>query len=195
MNHPVFLREVWPEGYFNSLENVLSPLDSYVSVCRDMRADVLATLFLTRNFHAVYTPHVSPRLHMAATRYMDLYGPLMSSITLEVDFTKLGGAWRPEAAALNPWHGLNRIKKLVDRFVEKQLELVRQKPSQHLRVLVRRYYGFRPALEALNAKTTKPSKTKPLNLTATVAAPTRQHQAFTHLLPVSPVHGTAPPPT
>ncbi|KAK4233738.1 hypothetical protein C8A03DRAFT_38540 [Achaetomium macrosporum] len=156
MNNPYFLHDVWPvnrlnhpkewsTNYFDSLESVLSSLDNYTSVCSAMRADVLATLFLTRHFHVVYALGVTKALQSAATEYMDRYGPLMASITLEVDFTKLGGSWEPEAANLSALEGLRAIQALIERFVDRQLTGRRGTAIRDLRVLVRRYYGFRPA--------------------------------------------------
>ncbi|AEO68169.1 uncharacterized protein THITE_117561 [Thermothielavioides terrestris NRRL 8126] len=155
MNKRSFLRPCWPvdeprpgqsspTDSFESLESVLGSLHNYMSVCSAMRADVLATLFLTRRFHVVYALGVTETLQPAATRYMDMYGPLMSSITLEVDFTKLGGSWQPEAANLNALIGLANVKTLVDRFVTSQLTRPASNPLRDLRLLVRRYYGLRP---------------------------------------------------
>ncbi|KAL2174809.1 uncharacterized protein P884DRAFT_63779 [Thermothelomyces heterothallicus CBS 202.75] len=155
MNSPVYLREVWlvnrPQTpgvwsarSFDSLGSVLSSLDSYISACSAMRADVLATLFLTRRFHVVYSPYMGNSTQPAATHYMNKYGSLMASITLEVDFTNLSGSWRPEAVHLDGLRGLDGVKRLVDTFVQSQLTRRSNTPIRDLRVLVRRYHGFRP---------------------------------------------------
>ncbi|KAK4032063.1 hypothetical protein C8A01DRAFT_20822, partial [Parachaetomium inaequale] len=155
MNNPIYLWEAWPVNrlrtlkvwstdYFDSLQNVLSSIDNYTSVCSTMRADVLVTLFLTRRFHVIYAPYVGTETQPAATHYMDRYGPLMASITLEVDFTKLAGSWKPEAVHLNALSGLKGVKSLLETFVQRQLTR-RNTTIQDLRVLVRRYHGFRPA--------------------------------------------------
>ncbi|AEO59826.1 hypothetical protein MYCTH_2315869 [Thermothelomyces thermophilus ATCC 42464] len=155
MNSPLYLREAWPVNRlrkpevwsarsFDSLESVLSSLDSYISACSAMRADVLATLFLTRRFHVVYSPCMGNSTQPAATHYMNKYGSLMASITLEVDFTKLAGSWRPEAVHLDGLRGLDGVKRLVDTFVQSQLTRSSNTPIRDLRVLVRRYHGFRP---------------------------------------------------
>ncbi|EAQ83416.1 hypothetical protein CHGG_09820 [Chaetomium globosum CBS 148.51] len=168
MNHPVFLWEVWPvsrphqpgvgsTGYFDSLQSVLSSVDNYTSVCSAMRADVLATLFLTRRFHVVYSPHVRKETQLAATHYMDRYGPLMASITLEVDFTKLAGGWRPEAVYFDALRGLKGVKTLIEDFVQRQLTR-RNTSIQDLRVLVRRYHGFRPTASAPSPDPPKPDQ-------------------------------------
>jgi hypothetical protein len=154
MNNPVFLWEAWPVNrhrkpnvwsadYFDSLESVLSSLDSYTSVCAAMRADILAALFLVRRFHVVYSPFMGRESQPAATKYMDRYGPLMAAITLELDFTKLGGGRNPDAASLNPTAAVTQTKKLVEGFVQSQLP--RKAPIQDFRVLIRRYHGVRPA--------------------------------------------------
>lgn len=156
MNHPVFLCEVWPisrfgkrdvesASYFDSLQSVLSSVERYTSVCPAMRADVLATLFLTRRFHVVYSPHVRTETQPAATHYMDRYGPLMASITLEVDFTKLAGGWRPECVHFDALWGLKSVKARLEDFVQHQLTR-HNTTIRDLRVLVRRYHGFRPTI-------------------------------------------------
>ncbi|KAL2163338.1 hypothetical protein VTH06DRAFT_5395 [Thermothelomyces fergusii] len=109
-----------------------------------MRADVLATLFLTRRFHVVYSPYTGNSTQPAATHYMNKHGPLMAFITLEMDFTKLAGSWRPEAARLDDLRGLDGVKRLVDTFVQNQLARRSNTPIRDLRLLVRRYHGFRP---------------------------------------------------
>lgn len=189
MNNPVFLWEAWPVNrhrkpkvwstdYFDSLESVLSSLDSYTSVCGAMRADILAALFLVRRFHVVYSPFVGKESQPAATKYMDRYGPLMASITLEVDFTKLGGGRNPDAASLNPTAALKRTTKLVEGFVQSQLP--RRTPIQDLRVLVRRYHGVRPAPEmptqnGTQARNNQPHKpTTPPQSPAAAAASSRK---------------------
>lgn len=206
MNNPVFLWEAWPVNrhrkpriwsidYFDSLESVLSSLDPYTSVCAAMRADVLAALFLVRRFHVVYSPFVGRESQPAATKYMDRYGALMASITLEVDFTKLGGGWKPEAATFDATAGLKGVKKLVEGFVQSQL--TRSTSIQDLRVLVRRYYGVRPALDVSKPthprtrnKHTRKSTATNTNTTTTIplisAAPPRKH-------PLLPLHPTNSP--
>ena len=206
MNNPVFLWEAWPVNrhrkpkvwstdYFDSLENVLSSLDPYTSVCTAMRADILATLFLIRRFHVVYSPFVGRQSQPAATKYMDRYGPLMASITLEVDFTKLGGGLNPNATSLSPTAALKRTTKLVEGFVQSQLP--RETSIQDLRVLVRRYRGVRPApgmptqdnTQAGNNQPHKPT-TPPQNLAATAAESPRKQQPPFHLLSPSPPNHT-----
>ncbi|KAK3305649.1 uncharacterized protein B0T15DRAFT_378652, partial [Chaetomium strumarium] len=178
MNNPYFLHSVWPvnrpankprpkpakkekekvqtqwptEEYesFDSLESVLSSLQPYTAVCAALRADVLATLFLARRFHVVYALGVTRALQPAATEYMDRYGPLMASVTLELDFTKLGGSWKPEAANLDALAGMKSVKRLVERFVDRRLAATAAAGRRYgaaaaagihdLKVLVRRYY-------------------------------------------------------
>ncbi|KAK4102372.1 hypothetical protein N658DRAFT_402112, partial [Parathielavia hyrcaniae] len=191
MNHSLFLYEawpvnrsrgakIWPEDYFDSLQGVLSSLHNYTSVCSSMRADVMATLFLTRRFHVVYSPYVTSTLATAATHYMDRYGPLMTSITLEIDFTKVSGGPKPEAGGMDPGPGLQRLKQLVESFVCSQRARHETGPAIHdLRVLVRRYHGRRPQQPppASPKPTTKHSSKKegtpksPTTTTATSTSP------------------------
>ncbi|KAH6623209.1 hypothetical protein F5144DRAFT_453179, partial [Chaetomium tenue] len=197
MNHPVFLWEVWPVSkprtpgvgstdYFDSLQSVLSSVDNYTSVCSAMRADVLATLFLTRRFHVVYSPHVRKETQLAATHYMDRYGPLMASVTLEVDFTKLAGGWRPEAVHFDALRGLKGVKTLIEDFVQRQLTR-RNTTIQDLRVLVRRYHGFRPTASAPSPDSPKPDQKDNNNH--------HHHPTGTSPLPSSsPISTNQPPP-
>ncbi|KAK4246562.1 hypothetical protein C7999DRAFT_15317, partial [Corynascus novoguineensis] len=169
MNNPVYLWEVWPvnrlrkpkvwsEDYFDSLETALSSVESYTSTCADMRADMLATLFLTRRFHVVYAPCMGRMTQLAATYLMNKYGPLMAFITLEIDLTKFAGSWTPEAANLDAPKGLDGVRELVEAFVQSQLTRSDATSVRDLRVLVRRYYGLRPA-----APTTPPTPTSTIS--------------------------------
>ncbi|KAL1844002.1 hypothetical protein VTJ49DRAFT_6406 [Mycothermus thermophilus] len=149
MNSLVFLREAWPvnrpesdeagtSDYFDSLEDALAVVHPYTSVCFAMRADILATLFLVGRFHIVFSPFMGRGTQPAATKYMDRYGPLMASVTIEIDFTRLSGGKSCEAVNFDPRMSLSRLRWLVEAFVDAQL--TRQGPRMaHLRVLIRRY--------------------------------------------------------
>ncbi|GAB1317737.1 hypothetical protein MFIFM68171_07947 [Madurella fahalii] len=156
MNSPLYLQPVWPinsktgpkrwsTDYFESLETALFSLARYTSVCFAMRAEVLATLFLTRRFHVVYSPIMTERIQPGAVTFMNHFGPLMTSIIIELDFTKQGGEWRPEAVGVNSLPGLRKVAWLLDKFVDQQWVVFPRTTIRDLRVLVRRYHGFRPA--------------------------------------------------
>lgn len=122
----------------------MSSLARYTSVCFAMRADVLAMLFITRRFHVVYSPFVTNRAQPVAISFMDRFGPHMVSITIELDFTKLGGNCCQGTEKLNPVPGLQRVAELVDGFAGRQQTRSREASIRELRVLVRRYHGVRP---------------------------------------------------
>jgi len=89
---------------------------------------------------------------------MNKYGPLMAFINLEIDLTKLAGSWTPEAANLDAPKGLEGVRELVEAFVQSQLTRGSATSIRDLRVLVRRYYGVRPA-----APSTPPTPTSSIN--------------------------------
>ncbi|KAK3940011.1 hypothetical protein QBC46DRAFT_314645 [Diplogelasinospora grovesii] len=136
---------VWSTDYFDSLEKVLALLKNYASVCFAMRVDMLATLFLTRRFHVVYSPFVTPTFQPAAHFFMDKYGPLMKYITLEVDLSRLAGHWQPSAAHLDTKQSLSRVRKQIQNFAARQMTRHGGTKIESLVILVRRYYGCRPA--------------------------------------------------
>ncbi|KAK4141347.1 uncharacterized protein C8A04DRAFT_14155, partial [Dichotomopilus funicola] len=156
MNNPIDLCEAWPVNkikdrtkewiseHFDSLESVLYSLSNYISTCSAMRADVLAALFLTRRFHVVYSPYVSGKIHYSAIKYMDRYGHLMASIAVEVDFTKLAGSYQPAGADLDAAQSMKGVVSHLKHFIDRQKMRPEGVPLRDLRVLVRRYYGFRP---------------------------------------------------
>ncbi|KAH6615786.1 hypothetical protein B0J18DRAFT_372464, partial [Chaetomium sp. MPI-SDFR-AT-0129] len=156
MNNPIDLCEAWPVNkikdrtkewiseHFDSLESVLYSLSNYTSTCSAMRADVLAALFLTRRFHVVYSPYVSGKIHYSAIKYMDRYGHLMASIAVEVDFTKLAGSYQPAGADLDAAQSMKGVVSHLKHFIDRQKMRPDGVPLRDLRVLVRRYYGFRP---------------------------------------------------
>ncbi|KAK4445541.1 hypothetical protein QBC34DRAFT_162945 [Podospora aff. communis PSN243] len=164
LNSPSFLDPIWPVNpvpgpdgapnnriwsteYFDSLKKVLVLLRSYTSVCFAMRVDFMTTLFLTRRFHVVYSPFVSDAIQPAATRFMDEFGSLMKSITLEVDLSRLGGSWEPAAEKMDMEKSVERVRALVKRFANTQLERHGITTIQSLVILVRRYYGYRQSAD------------------------------------------------
>ncbi|KAK0649028.1 hypothetical protein B0T16DRAFT_124989 [Cercophora newfieldiana] len=134
---------IWSTEYFDSLKKVLALIRGYTSVCFAMRIDVMTTLFLTRRFHVVYSPFVTEIIQPAATLYMDEFGALMKSITLEIDLSRLGGSWEPAAEKMDMEKSVKRVKALVKRFANIQLDRRGVTTIQSLVILVRRYYGHR----------------------------------------------------
>lgn len=136
-------QKFWTTEYFDSLQSVLAPLCRYMNTCYDMRVDFLSALFLTRRFHVVFSPFVTERTQPAATLFLDQYGPLMKWITLEVDYSKLGGHWHRSALFMEQGSCLVRVAELVERFAERQATRYEGVNIQSFALLVRRYYGFR----------------------------------------------------
>ncbi|KAK3985293.1 hypothetical protein QBC44DRAFT_162263, partial [Cladorrhinum sp. PSN332] len=136
-------QKFWTTEYFDSLQSVLAPLCRYMNTCYDMRVDFLSALFLTRRFHVVFSPFVTERTQPAATLFLDLFGPLMKWITLEVDYSKLGGHWHRSALWMDQGSCLARVAELVERFSERQATRYEGVNIQSFALLVRRYYGFR----------------------------------------------------
>ncbi|KAL2151205.1 hypothetical protein VTH82DRAFT_6303 [Thermothelomyces myriococcoides] len=147
-----------------------------------MRADVLAALFLTRRFHVVYSPYMGSCTQPAATQYMNKYGSLMASVTLEVDFTKLAGSWRPEAVRLDGLRGLNSVKRLVETFVQNQLNRRNNNPIRDLRVLVKRYHGFRPnPLSALPSSSSSSPSSSSSSSSSSSPSPLFSYRSTSHV--------------
>ncbi|KAK0611792.1 hypothetical protein B0T14DRAFT_571658 [Immersiella caudata] len=140
---------IWSTEYFDSLKKVLVLLRSYTSVCFAMRVDLMTALFLTRRFHVVYSPFVSDSIQPAATLFMDEFGSLMKSITLEVDLSRLGGSWEPAAEKMDMEKSVDRVRALVKRFANTQLDRRGVTTIQSLVILVRRYYGYRKLVDEL----------------------------------------------
>ncbi|KAL2126816.1 hypothetical protein VTI74DRAFT_185 [Chaetomium olivicolor] len=160
MNNAYLLRDVWPvnsnkysepnlwpEDCFDSFRSICGTLDTHTFRSSTKESNIPPPLFLTRRFQVVFTPYMAPGSSLNAMAEMDLFGPLMASITIEVDFTKLAGGRQPEALNFNASAGLDRLKRLIERFVERQLTR-RVTRIQDLRVLVRRYYGYRPQVDS-----------------------------------------------
>lgn len=152
MNPAIFFEPVWPvtrkgakrmwtADYFDSLSEVLAQVHRYTSVCFGIRVDVLATLFLTKHFHVVYAPAVSEEDNCAAVRYMERFGSLMRTITLEVDVSGLAGGWDSvyDGGTITP-AAVGRVGELVKKFVSGQLLRAGTEIMLNLEVLVRRWY-------------------------------------------------------
>ncbi|KAK4197371.1 hypothetical protein QBC40DRAFT_285606 [Triangularia verruculosa] len=145
--HPLNGRKLWTTEYLDSLSSAISPLYPYMSVCYDMRADFLAAFFLARRFHVVYSPFVVEQHCPMATLFMDAYVPLMRYITLEVDYTKLGGNVNPTAVGVDQWRGLQRVHQLVAKFANLQCTRADGVNIGNLCLMVRRYYGYREGMK------------------------------------------------
>ncbi|KAK3317811.1 hypothetical protein B0T19DRAFT_298581 [Cercophora scortea] len=161
VNHAAEGEHYWSTDYFDSLQKVLTLLKGYTSVCFTMRVDFMTTLLLTRRFHLILSPFVTENSQPAAVLWMDKFGPLMKWITLEIDMTKLGGHWNPSSAGLDKSKSLERVGKLVEKFVERQLTRHGGTTLQSLVVLVRRYYGNRPVLETDSLSTKSDENEQP----------------------------------
>ncbi|KAL2261153.1 hypothetical protein VTK26DRAFT_4627 [Humicola hyalothermophila] len=163
LNHPLYLRPLWPPTHFTPLPSALAPLRPYLSASRVLRADLLATLFLARRFHVVLSPLMGPRTQPLATRYLARHASAMARLTLEVDLTRLAGGHAREAGGFAAPVGAARLRGLVEGFVAavaSEREGAQQRNGGggggegtgkakgvrmgQLRVLVRRYYGVRP---------------------------------------------------
>ncbi|KAL1847268.1 hypothetical protein VTK73DRAFT_10382 [Phialemonium thermophilum] len=141
LNSEGFYRPVWPPAYFESLASALQSLEPYTSTCARLHADVLATLLVTRHFHVVWSPYVRPRTSPAAVHYVRAYAALMQHVTVELDLTKLGFAAETEVSRLGP--GTHNLQPLVEGFVAAQKDRAAGDRLFNLRILVRRYHGFR----------------------------------------------------
>ncbi|KAK4665075.1 uncharacterized protein QC763_511660 [Podospora pseudopauciseta] len=145
--NPLDGRKLWTTECLDSFASAISPLYPYMSVCYDMRVDFLAAFFLARRFHVVYSPFVAEKNCPTATLLMDSFVPLMRYITLEVDYTKLGGNVHPTAVGVDQWRGLQRVRQLVLRFADLQCTRADGVNIGNLCLMVRRYYGFREGMK------------------------------------------------
>ncbi|KAK4132740.1 hypothetical protein BT67DRAFT_364387, partial [Trichocladium antarcticum] len=144
MNNAVYYYPIWSENDMDHFNSVLTSLEPYTAVCRGFQADVIATLLLARRFQITYSPLMGERTQPLVFETMALFGPMMASITIEVDFTKLSGGSDPPAANFNPQVGPDKLEESMNHFVKWQLTRSRDTPIQDLRILVRRYHGVRP---------------------------------------------------
>ena len=144
INDSFLLGPIWLRKDFEDFKTVLTVLKPYIKVCRGMRANALATLFLTRRFHIIYSSMMGQGTQPFAFECISQSSPMMASITIEVDFTKLAGGSNPSAANFNPRVGLDRLQGFLEGFVQSQLTRQEGTTIRDLRILVRRYHGFRP---------------------------------------------------
>lgn len=93
----------------------------------------------------VYSPYVTARLQPAAVGFVQRFGGFMKWITLEVDLSRLGGSGHPSAGEMRMERALERVKGLVEGFVEAHEG--RESTIDSLVVLVRRFYGCRLPVE------------------------------------------------
>ncbi|KXX74621.1 hypothetical protein MMYC01_208455 [Madurella mycetomatis] len=96
----------------------------------------------------------------------------MASITIELDFTKQGGGWRPEAVNLSPLPGLQKVTWLLEKFVDQQWTRFPRTTIRNLYVLVRRHHSFRLAAAELDINRQNPKRLRSLVDTLTITGAT-----------------------
>jgi len=149
MGEMSLMQPVWPEGYFQTLQEALAPGQGALESCFALRAELMAALFTSRRFHVTLSPYVSEPLFPLTTTYISMYGCLMENVTLEMDFTKLGYGPDPSAVAFGP--GTLNMRGLVSNFVG----TIKKRGGEgtkmnNLVILCRRFYGNRPIPNAFN---------------------------------------------
>lgn len=136
-----FLKAVWLPDEFQTTNDLFYPIQSAMSACFAMRADLLGYVLTTHRFHFTFSPHVRQKTCPEIFGWIDKYSHLMQFITIELDLSKLGFGPDTEAPALLP--GNLHINTVVGKWVDVQLAR-RSMPIQSLVLLARRYHGIRP---------------------------------------------------
>lgn len=141
----------WPDDAFDTLWSVLEPLQAYLWASPHMRADIMITLLLTRQFHVIFSPFMKPASSPLATKWLTRYLPMMQNVRLELDMTKLGFGHSWEATAMSA--KLQDIGDLVWMFTETILtrDAVANSVGQFT-IHCRRYFGYRQGKNPLEGR-------------------------------------------
>ncbi|OBT62438.1 hypothetical protein VE03_08639 [Pseudogymnoascus sp. 23342-1-I1] len=130
----------WPKNHFMEPEDIFDIIGDLSLACFQLRHEVLTYYCSQFHFHITFNYFCSPIAAPLIHKWLPLFGNKMQYLTVELDFTIVGGCYKNEKFALT--HGKREMRWFV-----KRLALVLQDRSGTLRslhIMCRRYKGFRP---------------------------------------------------
>ena len=129
----------WPKNYFIEPEAVFDIIGSLSLTCFQLRHEVLTYYCSQFHFHITYnyfcTPIAAPLVH----KWLPLFANKMQYLTVEVDFTLMGGSYENEKCSLTDG------QREILWFIRKLVLALRDRSGtiRSLHVICRRYKGFR----------------------------------------------------
>ncbi|KFY10630.1 hypothetical protein V492_04912, partial [Pseudogymnoascus sp. VKM F-4246] len=134
------IKGFWPENTFTEPGAVMDIIGSLSVTCFQLRHEVMTYYCSQFDFHMTFDyfcgPIVAPLIH----KWLPLFGHKMQYLTVELDFTRVGGCYRNDKFALTD--GQTEIRWLLKRLVLALRD--RSGSIRSLHIMCRRYKGFHP---------------------------------------------------
>ncbi|KFZ18159.1 hypothetical protein V502_04253 [Pseudogymnoascus sp. VKM F-4520 (FW-2644)] len=130
----------WPKKHFMEPEAIFNIIGGLSLTCFQLRHEIMTYYCSQFHFHITYNYFCSPIAAPLIHNWLPLFGNRMQYLTVEVDFTRVGGCYKNDKFALTD--GQTEIMWFI-----KKLTLALRDRSGHLRslhIMCRRYKGFRP---------------------------------------------------
>lgn len=130
----------WPKKYFLEPEAVFNIIGGLSLTCFQLRHEVLTYYCSQFHFHITFNYFCSPIAAPLIHKWLPLFGNKIQYLTVEVDFTRLGGCYKNEKFALKT--GQREILWFMRMLVLALND--RDGTIRSLHIMCRRYKGFRP---------------------------------------------------
>lgn len=136
-------REVFDDGHFAKLAEVIKPIKGAMGTCKKLRKDLTILFWAKYKFHITVCAWIEPHRDPKSQSYLTKHFKHVQHLTIEIDFTRVAFSRLPGTYVLT--------KDLVP-FREQLQRLVnaikfRKDPLPYLHLMCRRYYGAREVEE------------------------------------------------
>jgi hypothetical protein len=141
---PSATKDVYPPDYFITPWDLIHQVAGALGTCRQMRNELLTYFWNTYHFHVTFSPFtVGPVFSGLSIKWLNLYAERVNYLTVEVDMTKLEFSACKDAKLLKKSN--DKVQKVIYNLVNALDRKRHKNVMAHLTLLVRRYFGFRPA--------------------------------------------------
>ncbi|OBT76022.1 hypothetical protein VF21_03507 [Pseudogymnoascus sp. 05NY08] len=130
----------WPKKHFMEPQTVFDVIGGLSLTCFQLRHEVLTYYCSQFHFHITYNCFCTPISAPLMYKWLPLFGNKMQYLTVEVDFTRLGGCYQNGKFTLK--HGAKETMFFIRKLVFELCD--RSGAIRSLHIMCRRYKGFRP---------------------------------------------------
>ncbi|OBT85940.1 hypothetical protein VE02_04785 [Pseudogymnoascus sp. 03VT05] len=130
----------WPKKHFMEPQTVFDVIGGLSLTCFQLRHEVLTYYCSQFHFHITYNCFCTPISAPLMYKWLPLFGNKMQYLTVEVDFTRLGGCYQNGKFTLK--YGAKETMFFMRKLVFELCD--RSGTIRSLHVMCRRYKGFRP---------------------------------------------------
>lgn len=130
----------WPVDFFIKPSDILDFIRDASETCWQLRQETMTFYCTQFHFHITYNYFCTPFVARIMHKWLPLFANRIQYLTVEADFTHLGGSYKNGAFPLPS--GQKEITILVDKLLRDMAD--RQGSVQSLHFMCRRYKGRRP---------------------------------------------------